>query len=347
VKRVVPSYSLLALSILASGFGVAASHADETGQPYIDEIKSKMKDPSPVDPETNPSGGSVSPYIDTLKKDIPADNSEGYTQQLKEKLGPEGNGKTDSYTQDEKGKIGPEDQDSAIAQVNEGRSQLKYEKKGEVKNSFGLIYGVGLTRNATAPVIGTGRAFSSIYGSNYAPDLALFFERQLVRKEWGTLGVFGMLECGIFQGFGTFQVTPTNPTVTPTNPTGNGTVFSSQSQTLFHFIEFPGVGGLSYRFQLSKYVQPFAMAGPAGAGFVEQRNDGFSGNQALAYGYYWNAGVAFQMDWFNKTDDFDRYDEYTIKHTYLTLDYSQFATIGGSPVLINVSGPALGVTFEF
>ena len=340
MKRVAPSYSLLTLSILALGLGVAASHADETGQPYIDEIKSKMKDPTPPDPEQG-TANSISPYLDTLKGNIPADNgSQGYTQQLKEKLGPEGNGKTDSYTQDEKGKLGPDDQDSAIAQVNEGRSQLKYEKKGEVKNSFGLIYGVGLTRSATAPVIGTGRAFNSIYGSNYAPDLAFFFERQLIRKEWGTIGVFGMLECGIFQGYGTFQVTPQNPA-------NNGVTFGSNSQTLFHFIEFPGVGGLSYRFQLSKYVQPFAMAGPAGAGFVEQRNDGFGGNQALAYGYYWNAGLAFQMDWFNKTDDFDRYADYSIKHTYLTLDYSQFATIGGSPVLINVSGPALGVTFEF
>jgi hypothetical protein len=337
VRRVVPSYSLLALLILASG--VAASHADETGQPYIDSIKSKMTNPTPPDPEQG-TAGSTSPYIDSLKKTMPADaGSEGYTEKLKEKLGPDGNG-TSSYTQDEKGKIGPGDQDSAIAQVQEGRSQLKYEKKGEVQNSFGLIYGVGLTRTATAPNIGTGRPFNSVYGGNYAPDLALFFERQLIRKEWGTLGVFGMAEVGIFQGYGTFQVTPQNPA-------NNGVNFSSTSQTLFHFIEVPGVGGLSYRFQLSKFVQPYAMAGPALAGFVEQRNDGAGGNQALSYGYYWNAGVAFQMDWFNKTDDFDRYADYSIKHTYLTLNYSQFETVGSSPVLINVSGPALGVTFEF
>jgi hypothetical protein len=331
--------------ISVSVVGIAASHADESVQPYIDSIKSQMKDPSP--PNSESGTGSVSPYIDSLKGKIPpAESSDGYTQQLKEKLSPEGTGKTDSYTADEKGKIGPGDQDSAIAQVKEGRSQLSYEKRGAVQNAFGLIYGIGLTRTATAPTIGTGRPFNSVYGGDYAPDLALFFEHNLLRKKWGTLSVFGMVEVAIFQGFGTFQVTPTNPTVSAANPAGNGVVFSTQSQTLFHFIEVPGVVGLSYRFQLSKYVQPFAMAGPAGAGFVEQRNDGFSGNHALSYGYYWNAGVAFQMDWFNKTEDFDRYADYTIKHTYLTLDYSQFATVG-SPVDMNVSGPALGVTFEF
>ena len=345
------SHSLL---ILVSVFGAAASHAGESVQPYIDSIKSQMKDPSPPNFETNK--GPVSPYIDSLKEKIPPEeSSEGYTQQLKEKLGPEGTGKTDSYTADEKGKLGPGDQDSAIAQVKEGRSQLKYEKRGEIRNSFGLVYGVGLARNATAPTIGTGRPFNSVYGGNYAPDLALVFEHNFLRKEWGTLSVFGMAEVGIFQGFGTFQVAPSNPTISPSHPAGNGVVFSSQSQTLFHFIEVPSVAGLSYRFQLSKYVQPFAMAGPAGALFLEQRNDGitnsspvlgFSGNRALGYGYYWNAGVAFQMDWFNKTEDFDRYAEYTIKHTYLTLNYSQFATVS-SPVDMNVSGPALGVTFEF
>ena len=329
----------LSLLILVSVFGVSVSYADESVQPYIDSIKSQMKDPSP--PNSESGTGSVSPYIDSLKEKIPpAESSDGYTQQLKEKLGPEGTGKTDSYTADEKGKLGPGDQDSAIAQVNEGRSQLKYEKRGAVQNSFGIIYGVGLTRTATAPTIGTGRPFNSVYGGNYAPDFALFFEHNLLRKAWGTLSVFGIAEVGIFQGFGTFQVAPTDPS------TGQSFAGGNQSTTLFHFIEVPGVVGLTYRFQLSKYVQPFAMAGPSGAGFVEQRNDGFGGHQALSYGYYWNAGVAFQMDWFSKTEDFDRYAEYTIKHTYLTLDYSQFATVG-SPVDMNVSGPALGVTFEF
>ena len=327
----------LSLLIFVSVVGVAASHADESVQPYIDSIKSQLKDPSP--PNSESGAGSVSPYIDSLKEKIPPEeSSEGYTQQLKEKLGPEGTGKTDSYTADEKGKLGPGDQDSAIAQVKEGRSQLKYEKRGEIQNSFGLVYGIGLTRNATAPTIGTGRPFNSVYGGDYAPDLGLFFEHNLLRKEWGTLSLFGMAEVGIFQGYGTFQVQPSDPST--------GGSFSNQSQTLFHFIEIPGVGGLSYRFQLSKYVQPFAMAGLAAAGFVEQRNDGFGGHQAISKGYYYNVGVAVQMDWFNKTEDFDRYAEYTIKHTYLTLNYSQFHTVS-SPIDMDVTGPALGVTFEF
>ena len=95
----------------------------------------------PADPEKG-NTNSVSPYIDSVRGNAPQESSEGYTQQLKQKLGPEGNGSTTSYTDDEKAKLGPGDQDSAIAQVQEGRSELKYEKRGEIKNSFGLIYGV-------------------------------------------------------------------------------------------------------------------------------------------------------------------------------------------------------------
>ena len=128
-----------------------------------------------------------------------------------------------------------------------------------------------------------------------------------MRKEWGTLGVFGMAEVGIFQGYGTFQVTPQNPAAT------GAAVFADLSDSL-SLHRGSGCRRAELSVQLSKYVQPFVLGGAAVAGFVEQRNDGFSGNRAVSQGYYWNVGCAFQMDWFSKSEDFDRYDQYSIRH---------------------------------
>ena len=98
---------------------------------------------------------------------------------------------------------------AAIQAVKDGHSDLKYEKKGEIKYAFGLRYGIGLYSKSSDSrrddYGGNGSRFwSDIYGANYAPDFALYAEYYLFRGDVGKLSIFGMAGAGIFNGFACF-----------------------------------------------------------------------------------------------------------------------------------------------
>jgi hypothetical protein len=228
--------------------------------------------------------------------------------------------------------------------VKEGHSDLKYEKKGDIKYAFGMRFGVGLTRTINADSSIAGADFDSIYGANYAPDFALYLEYYLFRGDVGKLSVFGMAGAGIFNGFGSFEVPPADAS----KPIANGTIpaLSQNSSIQFHYIEIPCVIGFDYRFSLSKYVQPFIMAGPALIPGFETRSDGESTLHVLSEGGYGSVGLSFLMDWVNHHDDWDRYRDQGFIHTYLDIQYSRLQTFAG-PVSYSISGPSIGVTFEY
>jgi hypothetical protein len=320
--------------------------ADDSSQPYIDHLKKEQGIPdAPAD------GGSSSPYIDSLKSKpgapVPGspDSSDGYSEKIKaflDKKGPNPEASASpSYTDEEKSRLGPPTDSGAIQAYKEGHSDLKYEKKGEIKYSFGLRYGVGLTRNILADsTVGTGTPFQNIYGGNYAPDFALYAEYYLFRGDVGKLSIFGMAGAGIFQGYGNFAVPPTDASST------TGATLSQNSSVLFHFIEVPGIIGFDYRFALSKYVQPFVMLGPSLIVGFESRNDGGNTLHVLSKAGYGAAGFSILMDWVSRKDDWARYQEEGFIHAYLDIQYSQLKSFSGD-VNYSVGGPSIGVSFEY
>jgi hypothetical protein len=198
---------------------------------------------------------------------------------------------------------------------------------------------VGITRNIVADdTVGTGANFSDIYGGNYAPDFALYGEYYLFRGDVGKLSIFGMAGAGIFKGFGAFKVQPLDAQT--------GGLLPSSSTVQLHYIELPGVIGLDYRFSLSKYVQPFIMLGPSLIAGFETRNDGGDTLHTLSEAGYGAVGISVLMDWVNRHDDWDRYAQQGIIHTYLDIQYSQLKSFSGH-VDYSVGGPSLGVTFEY
>jgi hypothetical protein len=341
---VIINRSLLRFAVLLGGLWIGFSStpvwADDSVQPYIDHLK--KEDGIPSAPADN--NGSVSPYIDSLKSKSGApagDDSEGYSNKIKAFLDKKDPSPTQSpsYTEEKKATLGPANDTGAIQAVKDGHSDLKYDKKGEIKYAIGLRFGIGINRDIVANNgVGTSTKFPDIYGANYAPDFALYAEYYLFRGDVGKLGVFGMAGAGIFNGFGTFQVPPLNAQV--------GGTFTNASQVQLHYIELPGVIGFDYRFSLSKYVQPFIMAGPSLIAGFETRNDGGSTLHVLSEGGYGAVGISVLMDWVSRHDDWDRYQTDGFIHAYLDIQYTQLKTFAGD-VTYSVGGPSLGVTFEY
>ncbi len=335
--------SLLRFVVLLGGIWLGVSsaqvRADDSVQPYIDHLKKVDGIASP------PADNSVSPYIDSLKSKSGApsgDDSEGYSDKIKaylEKKEPTP-AQSPSYTEEKKATLGPANDTGAIQAVKDNHSDLKYEKRGEIKYAIGARFGIGMTRNISADnPPGSGTNFSNIYSANYAPDFSLYGEYYLFRGDVGKLAVMGSAGAGIFNGYGNFAVPPADPSV----PGGS---FPQQSTILFHYIDIPCVIGFDYRFSLSKYVQPYVMGGPAIIPGFEVRNDGGSTLHVLSYGSYVAGGFSFLMDWVSRHDDWDRYQTDGFIHAYLNIEYSQLNTFGG-PVKYSIGGPALGVTFEY
>lgn len=314
--------------------------ADDSVQPYIDQLKQGMK------PDTS-SPGSES-YTEKLKKrlspsDASGDSSEGYTERLKQAnplmlQGTPGS----SYTDEEKKKLAPKQEGGAIDAVRSGNSDLQLKKPGSIHNAFGLRVGLGLSRTVTAASgVGTGVNFNTMYGANWAPDVSLYGEHQFFHSEiLGSLGVFGMTTVGFFSGSGQFEDTALRSAV-------DGSLIPPGSTNVsFRFYEVPLVAGLDYRFNLMKYLRPYVMGGPTVIGFSETRSDAGQSHSGISKGAWGGVGLAVLMDWVSPSNDWDRYDEYGIKHAYLTVEYSYLYTLPSSPVTFNISGVYAGFMFE-
>ncbi|MGZ3707312.1 MAG: hypothetical protein ACXWPM_00420, partial [Bdellovibrionota bacterium] len=237
-------------------------------------------------------------------------------------------------------KIGPPDTTSAIEQVKEGKSELKFKRSEDIHWAIGLDYNTySPATSISAASTGTGTPFLSIYGSNYSPQLSFFAEWQPLHSEtWGSLGVKAMGGLAYFYGQGNFAVTINNAI---TNQP-----FSTQSATTFYFVQLPATLGVDYRMNILKYVRPFAFVGFTAMGYLESRNDNRPGNQGWSQCLTGQFGLNILLDWMSKMTAWDSYADHGIKHTYLTVDYQQVLTVGGD-VSFNTSSINAGMTFEF
>ena len=306
---------------------------------------------------------SVSPYLDAVKKSLPEnqESSEGYTSHIRQKLEKDGQtgepseGYTDkvreslptkagepSYTEQQKDKLAPKPPGGAIEAVKEGHSELHAKREGPIHSAAGLKVGAGITRSLTASGdVGTGVSFSSIYGAAATYDATFFYEYQPWHSEgFGEFGLLGQAGMAYSHGFGNFAI------VLP-NAGAPGTNFPSQSHTHLQFFAVPVTLGADFRFNIAKYVRPFASGSGALIGFDELRDDGLGGHTAMSVGFTASAGVNILLDGISDEAAWDLYQEAGVMHYYLTVEYSVLQTLPGQPVSVTANGVFAGLTFEF
>ncbi len=311
------------------------SFADENPNgSYIEQLKK----------EIGPEKSSSENYSEIIKKNLehkePTSNS-SYIEKLKAtdpevQKGPPNEDET--YIDHEKAKLAPKELGGAIQAVKEGNSQLEAKKTGDIHHAFGMRYGVSLTRDVSAAPGILKASFSSIYGGNYAPDLSFFYEFQPFHSEWfGNLGIIGMGGLAYFNGYGQFAFPIAQP---------NGGYFSSLSNVKFQFFTIPVSLGLSYRFNLFRILRPYVVVAPTLIGYLEMRSDSIAGYHGDSRGLLTSLGVSILLDWMSSKSSWDLYTNYSVKHSYLTIDYSRLSTLGGD-VHFTTNGIVMGLAIEY
>lgn len=316
-----------ALLLLASLTVASAVHAAESSTPYIDQLKAKLEKAG----KGKPAGDTD--YIDAERARLKKEPEQSYIEKLKEKNPSLNTAPETGYIEGQKARLEPKEEGGAIQAVKEGRSDLQFKMDKKIKSAFGLRYGAGMSHNFQASSEVKANEFADIYGSGHAPDLTFFGEYQFFHSDTlGSLGIVGSLGVVYNNGYGKFAFTPQG--------------FSSTSQTKFQFFTVPVVAALNYRFNLTKYICPFAQAGPALVGYTEMRNDNKKGHTGNSRGYYASAGVLIPLDWVSKSSTEDLYYDFGVKRFGLTIEYSKIGTFSG-PVTYDSSGVNAGLTFEY
>jgi hypothetical protein len=335
VPRALPFWMAAVSAAGLAGLAPARAEDSASVSPYIDSLRKDMK-------SSGPSTDSDSYTQNIQNKLKEKDKAEGqptqsYTEQLKKDLGPSKSDST-SYTDQQRALMAPQKDGGAIDALKEGHSDLHARIVGDVHNAGGFRFGSSPGRTITAPGI-QGTDFSTIYSSEFLPDFNLFYEYQPLHSEtWGSLGFMVSAGLGIYKGAGVFQFQLQYPD-------GSGPV-TGPSHVQSQLFEVPLSLGLTYRLNIAHYLRPFATIGPTLIGVYEQRNDGGDAHSADARGLSAQVGLSILLDWVSKEARWQMYDSMRIKHYYLTLEFDQISTFSG-PVTISASGGSAGLTFEW
>lgn len=339
---------IAASSVLGWGLGVSVlAHAEEGSvSPYIDELKAKMEREGKPTSEPERTAENPDPYIQSIRKKMrepeaparTAENPQPYIEQLKEKdpslnEAPKGVG----YTEEAQAKLPPKETGGAIEAVHEGRSDLHLKRPGIINSGFGIRLATGMNHSFSADPSVQANQFNDVYGTGWVPDLAFTAEyKPFYSETYGSLGFVGSAGVGIFKGTGRFSFQLTRP---------DGTLRSLDSQTKMTFLSVPLMVGAKYQFNLGHFVRPYALAGPTLVGMSEARNDGIGAKKALSKGITTTVGAAFLLDWISGEHTWNLYQDFGVKHFYLTLDYTKLTTIS-SPVDVSYSGLNAGFAFD-
>jgi hypothetical protein len=335
---------ILGLSFMAQARAeVSDSSNNDKLQPYIERVKRSMPNQQQTAPD---SSGSDQPYIDSVKGKLKNSDSDqkSYIDQLKQSNPSLNNPDSSSsgYSDQLKSKLDPKPEGGAIADVAAGKSDLEFKKPTHVRWEAGLRVGVSNSHAITAPPAIQGDSFSAIYGSNWAPDVTLFGEFQTFHHAWlGSLGLIGSLGYTQYKGKGQFS----NPNLVYEPPTGPVTPFGASSHTIFRFNMLPLFVGADYRFNLFKYVRPYARLGGNGIFFFEDRNDGGSGHDGKSLGFEGAVGVAFMLDFLSRQSTMDLYYDNGILHSYFTVEFVKDKSTAGD-VSFDTQGVYAGISFE-
>jgi len=303
-----------------------------------------------------------------LKKDQESEasknrvNHKGYSEELRAKVlseqSEEDKKKSDSYHYSEKlkGELGAKESsegysekiqneatagdplrmDSAIGALQEGRSELKMKRPGRIKNAAG--FRVGARVNKKVSLEGSTILFSSIYKDSWSPDVSLFYEFHPFH--WDSVFSLGFgIQFGYihFSGKGQFQFPPSKP---------DGSRFDAATGESFTLQVYHGSIGPTLRLNALNYLRPFVRVYPGYYIYEEKRTFDKRSNKGKSLVLNMNAGVAVLLDWLSRDSTWNMYDNYSIKHYYITLDYLRLSTLSGK-VRFSENSFFGGFTFEF
>jgi hypothetical protein len=338
-------YSVFAAQLMA---GAVMAHAEEKSiSPYIDQLKAKMdqegKAPSqPVRTSENPD-----PYIQSQREKMKTSGKEAaypsgtqpYIDHLKSKdpaLNEPIEGK--DYSAEAKARLAPEESGGAIQALHEGRSDLHLKRPGHISGGIGLKMAASMNHGFSGDPQYVANQFSTIYGNNWVPDFTLMAEYKPFYSEiFGSLGFIGTAGVSIYKANGRFATQLKQP---------NGSDFPLESRTKLTFLSVPVMIGAKYQFNLGHIIRPYAIVGPTLIGVSENRNDGIGAKKALSKGLTTTAGAAFLLDWINASNSWNLYQDFSIKHYYLTVEYTKLTTLS-SPIEVSYSGLSAGFAFDF
>lgn len=341
------AYRFTALAtLLASPWVLAAEQGSVS--PYIDQLKAKMAQEGKPTSELERPPGNPDPYIQSIRQKMRESGKETEapqgTQPYIEKLKAEDPSlnqapKTAGYAEEQKAKLPAEERGSAIEAYQQGKSDLKLKRPGHINAGVGIKVGGNISHNFSGSSNYVTNNFQTIYGSGWVPDLTLIAEyKPFYSETYGSLGFIASGGVSIFKGNGRFAQTILMPNQTSS--------FPMNSRTKLTFLSVPATIGAKYQFNLSHIIRPYALAGPTLIGISEARNDGIGAKYALSKGITTSVGAAFLLDWISGNNTWNLYQDFGVKHFYLTVEYTKLTTIS-SPVDVSYSGLNAGFTYDF
>jgi hypothetical protein len=332
---------------IALGMSVVLVYADDRSQPYIDHLLKTMdSDNPPGQYSGNLKNGT--PFIDSVNSKLNKEDTDQKESSYIEELrmtdpNPEKNKEHENYSGNIKSNLEPKDQTGAIQAYHEGRSELEFMRPGNIHNAIGFRYSVSGPARAIEEgnsAVSAG-SFNNVYSAGiYAPEFSVFYEFQPFHSEWfGNFGLVASIGVNYFYGVGKFGLQLTKP--------GGVGLFSSQSLTQFQFLYIPVMVGVNYRFNLLRILRPYVMVAPTLIGMFESRNDNGPFHYGRAQGVTASLGVSILLDWWSRSTSWDLYEDYSVKHFYLTLDGTWLEPIDGRYISIRSKGFTAGMTYEF
>ncbi|MFL5812510.1 MAG: hypothetical protein ACJ763_02945 [Bdellovibrionia bacterium] len=329
--------------------GMGSVQAEQKSiSPYIDQQKAKMEQEGKPSSDPARTAENPDPYIQSIRKKMldsgkavePAKGTQPYIDHLKAE-NPSLNEapKSAGFAEEEKSKLPPEERGSAIQAYHEGKSDLYLKRPGKIDASVGFKMAASVSHDFTGNPSFVANQFSDIYGNKWVPDITLQGEyKPFYSETFGSLGFIGSA------GFGIFKANARFANQIPL-PSGTG-FFPLTARTKLTFLSIPVTLGVKYQFNLSHIIRPYAVAAPTLVGISENRNDGISAKKALSKGLTTTVGAAFLLDWISGGNSWNLYQDFGIKHYYLTVEYTKLTTIS-SPVDVSYSGLNAGFAFDF
>ena len=298
-------------------------------QPYIDRVKKKLE-------ETNTKHESNDSFIEAERKKLPP-SSEGtessFIDKVKKTL-PEEKASGENYSSETKALLPPEKvTESPIERVKEGRDQLPRPERPLIKNAVSILLGVnpGISVENSKSFV----KFSEMYGLGWQPDFLIRYERQLFHSEnYGSFGVGVDMGVSYAEGFGQYNF-------------GFGSLNSKQSRTKFSFLQIPLSVSSVYRFNLLRFVRPYAGASIGSINYTEIRSDAGQDKRGFAIITQGKVGVSLLLDILDRKTSMDGFLANGIQHTYLFAEYLVMRTVLGLGVTFERSGVYLGFLFEY
>lgn len=326
------SLGVAGIAILGTSVNAALASDDRSIQPYIDEVREEAGEKS--------KGSYIQSQRDLLEAPSAEDSEKNYIEYLKEnEIDPMPSSGSASFLEQERAKLGTKERGGAIEAYQRGRSELQMKREGRITGGLGFKYGLALTRSFSASADVQLRAFNDVYGGRYAPDFSFYYEYLPLHIEWlASIGLIGGAGLSFYRGLGKFKFPPINPV--------NGKPFDEETSTEFRFLTVPTLVGGTFHLNVFRYVKPYVVVGPSLIGYYESRNDGKSGTWGNSSSLHTAGGVSFLMDWLTPESSWNYYYDYSVKHTYFTVEGVKLTTLYGD-VDFNLTGIYAGITFEF